>query len=433
MKSKSRKIILLVSAAAAVLLFSGCSVDAQTKAITDAIVAYSDYYIEVRNLGDQVKEQAAIANSSEKNLDITISVDIPDYTQMDPAKAAFTLPEANVSSRSANAYQQQVSLALRQSLEQYAMQNGAPSYIQLPITFSLAQEGISWTANMTSQSKLDIQETVEDMILRVLQTTAAYGADYRLMQVSSALSGLLTDAFGGTEYAQLIDVTSVSQNEDGSYTAMFDYPDPAFVYGALGEAYVASFNQPFYGNERVAKLTTEGLQNIRLDGAIQHSATVLVSYEEDTQTFSLLDDDGLAELIANAKAQAESDASAVVNAQWRATPLEIPDNASVLEGEGDGNTINFKTGASLGKYFYVRFYAISGEDTSEEGTLQLGVFIIGGKSAKIKLPTGYYRVNCVAGENWYGLERLFGSDAKTYNGGSAIQSRMGYTNNISFE
>lgn len=433
MKSKSRKIILLVSAAAAVLLFSGCSVDAQTKAITDAIVAYSDYYIEVRNLGDQVKEQAAIANSSEKNLDITISVDIPDYTQMDPAKAAFTLPEANVSSRSANAYQQQVSLALRQSLEQYAMQNGAPSYIQLPITFSLAQEGISWTANMTSQSKLDIQETVEDMILRVLQTTAAYGADYRLMQVSSALSGLLTDAFGGTEYAQLIDVTSVSQNEDGSYTATFDYPDPATVYGALGEAYVASYNQPFYGNERVAKLTTEGLQNIRLDGAIQHSATVLVSYEEDTQTFSLLDDDGLAELIANAKAQADSDASAVVNAQWRATPLEIPDNASVLEGESDGNTINFKTGASLGKYFYVRFYAISGEDTSEEGTLQLGVFIIGGKSAKVKLPTGYYRVNCVAGENWYGLERLFGSDAKTYNGGSAIQSRMGYTNNISFE
>ena len=136
---------------------------------------------------------------------------------------------------------------------------------------------------------------------------------------------------------------------------------------------------------------------------------------------------------AAAKAKAVSDASAAVNAQWRAEPLEIPANASILEGESGGNTISFKAGASLGKYFYVRFYAISGEDTSEQGTLQLGVFIVGGKSAKIKLPTGYYRVNCVAGESWYGLERLFGSDAKTYNGGSAIRSRDGYVNNISFE
>lgn len=433
MPSNSRKILLLSFAAAALLLFSGCSADAQTKAITDAIVAYSDYYIEVRNLGDQVKEQASITNSSDKSWDITISVDIPDYTQMDPAKAAFTLPEADVSTRSANAYQQQVSLALRQALEQYALQNGAPSYLQLPVTFSLSQEGISWTANMTSQSKLDIQKTVEDMILSVLQTTEAYRGNYRLMQVSSALSGLLADVFGGLEYAQTIDVTSVSQNEDGRFSATFNYPDPAFVYGALGEAYVASFNQPFYGNERVAKLTTEGLQNIHLDGATQQSATVLVSYEEATQAFSLLDNGGLAEIIADAKSQAEGDASAAVNVQWRAAPLEIPANASVLEGGSDGSTINFKTGASLGKYFYVRFYAISGEDTSEEGTLQLGVFIIGGKSAKIKLPTGYYRVNCVAGENWYGLDRLFGSDAKTYNGASAIQSRAGYTNNISFE
>ena len=433
MKSISRKTLILVSAAAVMLLFSGCRANAQTKAIEDAIIAYSDYYIEVRNLGDQVQAQSNQTSAPDKNIDIKISADIPDYTRIDPTQAAFTLPKPSVSTRSANAYQQQVSLALRQALEQYAMKNGSPAYIQLPLTFTLSQEGIGWAANITSQSKLDIQKTVEDMILNVLQKTKAYQSDYRLMQVSSALSGLLADAFGGVEYAQTISVTNVLQREDGNFSATFDYPDPAFVYGVLADAYLASFNQPFYGKERSAILTTEGLQNLRLDGASMQSATVLVSFDETTQAFALLDDGGLSAVITGARTQAEADASAAVNDTWRVAPLEIPATSSVLEGESKGNPIVFKAGISLGKYFYVRFYAISGEDITEEGTLQLGVFIIGGGSARIKLPTGYYRVNCVAGESWYGLERLFGSDTKTYNGGSAIRSRTGYVNNISFE
>ena len=62
--------------------------------------------------------------------------------------------------------------------------------------------------------------------------------------------------------------------------------------------------------------------------------------------------------------------------------------------------------------------------------LALSFFGCGGKSAKVKLPTGYYRVSCLTGENWYGLENLFGAEMKTYNGGNAIQSRKGYVNNI---
>lgn len=433
MKPVSRKFFLLVAAAASLLLLSGCSVNAHTQAITDAVIAYSDYYIEVRGLGDQVRAQSDTADDPAKSVNYTISVDIPDYTRIDQAKANFVLPEPNVSSRSANSYEKQASLALRQALEQYAMQNGADGYIQLPVTFSVTSSGSSWTANITSQSKLDIQKTVEDMILGVLQKSNAYRGDYRRMQVSSALPGLLADVLSGASYAQHIEITDVSPTTDGNYAATFSYPDAAFVYGALGDAYVASYNQQFYGNERTADLTTEGLKDIPLESAQQQIATVLVSHDEMTQTFALLDDGGLAALIANAKAQAEQSASAAVNAQWRTIPLDIPANASVLEGESRGNQIVFKTGTSLGKYFCVRFYLISGEDTSEEGVLQLGVFIIGGKSAKVKLPTGYYRVTCVAGESWYGLEHLFGSDMKTYNGENAIRSRRGYVNNISFE
>lgn len=428
-----RKIAVPTLLAAAMLLLLGCSESAQTKAITSAIVAYTDYYIEVRNLGDQVRAQLETVDSSSKSVDYVITVDIPDYTQIDPAKTSFKLPEPAVSTRSASSYEQQASLALRQAMEQYVMQNGTDQYLQVPVTFSVSAEGAGWTANMTSQSKLDIQQAIEGMMLSILEQTSGYSGDFQRMQVSSALSGVLTDVFGGKEYADTIEVIDIVSAEDGSFTATFTYPDPVFVYGALGDAYVASYNQPFYGNERTAELTTEGLNNIGLQSAGQLAATVSVSYDETTQTYALLDDGGLAATIAEARAQAEQNASDTINAQWRVPPEDIPDNASILEGESRGNTIVFKTGTSLGKYFYVRFYAISGEDTSEEGTLQLGVFIIGGKSAKVKLPDGYYRVSALTGESWYGLENLFGSDMKTYNGGNAIQSRNGYINNISFE
>ena len=433
MKSHLRKPALIALTAAALLLLSACGASAQTKAITSAIVAYTDYYIEVRNLGDQVRAQSETVDSTAKSVDYVITVDIPDYTQIDPAKTSFQLPEPAVSTRSASSYEQQASLALRQAMEQYVVQNGTDQYLQLPVTFSVSAEGAGWTANMTSQSKLDIQQTVESMMLTILEQTSGYSGDFQRMQVSSALSGVLTDVFGGKEYADTIEVADIVSAEDGSFTATFTYPDPAFVYGALGDAYVASYNQPFYGNERTAELTTEGLNNIGLQSAKQLTATVSVAYDEATQTYALLDDGGLAASIAEAKAQAEQNASDAINAKWRVPPETIPENASILEGESQGNTVVFKTGTSLGKYFYVRFYAISGEDTSEEGTLQLGVFIIGGKSAKVKLPDGYYRVSALTGASWYGLEKLFGTDMKTYNGGNAIQSRNGYINNISFE
>ncbi|PKM41489.1 MAG: hypothetical protein CVV04_03330 [Firmicutes bacterium HGW-Firmicutes-9] len=433
MRSVVRYIAIVVFLAASSLLLLGCSENAQTKAITDAVVAYTDYYIEVRNLSDQVREQSAQTDASAKSVNYIINVEIPDYTKIDVNQTGFILPEPSVSTRSASSYEQQATLALRQAMERYVMQNGADVYLILPVTFSVNAEGAGWTANMTSQSKLDIQHTIEDLIHGILLEMDGYSGNYQRMQVSSTLSELLKDAFGGIEYAKLITVNDITTREDGAFDAMISYPDAMFVYSALGGAYVSSYNQPFYGSERIVSLTTEGLNKVDLTSAPQSSATVRVSYDASSQQYTLLDDGGIASVVAEAKSQAESDAAAVVNSDWRVPPNEVPDSASILEGKSSGNQIVFKTGASLGKYFYVRFFAISGEDTSEEGTLTLGVFIVGGKSARVKLPKGYYRVECYVGESWYGLEHLFGTDTKTYNGGNAIQSRNGYINNITFE
>lgn len=416
------------------LVFSGCAgANAQVKAITDAIVAYSDYYIEVRNLSTQVKEQSSQSSSPTDTTDYTILADIPDYTKIDRSSIQVALPEPNLATGGVTVYQRQSALVLRQALEQYAANNPVTSFVQIPITFSVENGKGGWTAHLTSQSKLTIQNAVESLVSQVLEKNETYETNYRLLQISTVLSNLLAESFGGIEYARLITIDHMTDNGDGSYTASISFPAPDAVYDALREAYVASFNQQFYGDALSAKLSTEGVSEIDLANTPRQTADVSITYNSETGESALVDDGGLSARIATVKTEAEAAASEAINTAWRVEPLEAPSSGSILEGESAGNSIKFKTSAKLGAYYYVRFYEISSDDTSEEGTLALGVFIEGGKSAKFNLPNGYYRVSCLVGNNWYGLDKLFGNDSKTYSGGNAVQSRDGYQNNISFE
>ena len=136
MRSIVRYIAIVVFLAASSLFLFGCSENAQTKAITDAVVAYTDYYIEVRNLSDQVREQSTKTDTSAKSVDYVINVEIPDYTKIDMNQTGFILPEPSVSTRSASSYEQQATLALRQAMERYVMQNGT-DVAQLAVRKSL--------------------------------------------------------------------------------------------------------------------------------------------------------------------------------------------------------------------------------------------------------------------------------------------------------
>ena len=431
---RAKSIAFVTAISALLLLASGCAgTGGQTQAITDAIIAYSDYYIEVRNLSSQVKAQVSSQNTDSDTQEYTILADIPDYTSVDLSIIGFSLPEPSISLGSAAAYDRQASTALRHALEQYAGTGAISTVIQIPVKFTVVKNDNKWTANLSSQSKLNIQDTIETLVLGVLKENTDYQTAYQTMQVSAALAGLLTDTFGGAEYTDLVQLDQLRQSADGSYTATISYPDPEFVFSALGEAYAASFNQQFYGNELAADLSTDGIPDVDLSNVPMRSAEINLSYDTETKNGSLINDGGLKDLIQTAKTTAEATVSAQINAQWRVAPLETPESGTILEGESAGNTIKFKTSAALGSYFYVRFYSIPGDDATEDGTLQLGVFIQGGKSATFSLPSGYYRVSCLVGDNWYGLDNLFGKDYKTYSGGNAIQSRDGYQNSVSFE
>jgi hypothetical protein len=417
------------------LLLSACGAASQhQKAIEQAIVGYSDYYIVVRDLSTQVKDGYSKIDPKQSVVNYTISVDIPDYTSADFQNVSYTVPEPDAATVSTEQYQRRAILSIRQALETYALKNPATtSYISVPVTFDVMSSGDGWTASITTASKAAIQQTVESSMLQILNTNETYQKNAQFAQLNSSLSALLADPLGGTEYTALVEFSNVTQTADGVYTASLSYPDPAAVYSALGEAYVNSYNQSFYGDPIAIALTADGLSRMDTSTMPRVQDTITASYNSTTNTYALVDAQDLIIRVTAARQKAEAAASDAVNAAWRIQPLDPPESGTVLEGTSTGNKIVFKTGGTLGRYYYVRLYAISGEDVSEEGTLSAGLFLIGGKSATVLLPTGFYRVSCMVGDDWYGPDALFGKDAKKYAGKNALESREGYVNTISFQ
>ena len=416
------------------LTLSACGAASQhQKAIEQAIVGYSDYYIVVRDLADQVKDGYSKIDPKQSVVNYTISVEIPDYTSAEFQSVPYTVPEPDATTTSLEQYQKKAILSIRQALETYALKNEITFYQSVPVTFDVLSSGNGWTASITTSSKAAIQQAVEGRMLQILEANETYQKNAQLAQLNSSLSALLAESLGGAEYAALVEFSNVTQASDGAYTATLSYPDPAAVYSALGETYVSSYNQSFYGDPIAVTLTADGLSQINTSAMPHVQDTITASYDAATSTYALVDAKDLIARVATAKQQAEAAASDAVNAAWRIQPLDPPESGTVLEGTSTGNKIVFKAGGTLGRYYYIRLYAISGEDVSEEGTLSAGLFIVGGKSATVLLPTGFYRVSCIVGDDWYGPDVLFGKDSKKYAGKNALESRDGYVNTISFQ
>ncbi len=427
---------LVLSLVVFLLLFSaGCGMTpAHADAIAGAIIDYSDYYFEVRNLSAQVREQEKEFESGQLSYEYTILVEIPDYAAYDISAVSFALRQPDFVSGSAENYYAESYDDLLTALEQYAHDHEAPAYYQLRSVFTVTPDGDGWKADFSSRSRREIEKTVQDLVVKILLREETYQQNELLLRIASAIPGLLDETFGGEDYADLITVTDISADAAGTYTVSFSYPDPAFVYAALSDEYAASFNKPFFGSALNASLSVSDIESVDLTDAPLTSASVTISYDSSSEMITLEDDFGLSTKIQAVKAQTEAAVSTVINAAWRVAPQSPPSSGKVLEGENKGNEIVFQTDSEdEGKYYYVRFYLLPGTDPAEEGTLQLGIFVNGAKSAKFSLPSGYYRIGCWIGENWYGLDHLFGDDYEYFDSSNAIRSRYGYSNTISFD
>ena len=415
---------------AASLFLCGCSTSgAHEKAIENAIVAYPDYYIEVRSLSEQVRSQ--YDDSGKSAAEYTITADIPYYLSLDENAVSFDPPAPDYS-LSAAQYRSRARLLLRQALETYALDHELDSYVEVPLTFTVYRSGSSWEAALSGVSKNEIEQTVESMMDQILDGSEAYTQNALLCAVAGSKNALLKDVFGGGDYVSLAGVTDVTDEGNGLYTLFLTFPDPVELYAALAEDYYASYNQPFYGSEASVSLSADDLSGVDVSGMAYTTGSAMISCDAGG-VCTLYEAPSLETYIASAKAAAEGTAAARINAEWRVPEQETPSSGTILEGESCGNDIVFVTNAELGTYYYVRFYLLPGEDASEEGKLTLGVFITGGKKATVRLPSGYYRVDCHTGDAWYGLDALFGADGDAFGSDNAIRSRSGYINTISFE
>lgn len=413
---------------AASLFLCGCSTSgAHEKAIENAIVAYPDYYIEVRALSKQVRSQ--YDDSVESAAEYTITADIPYYLSLEENAVSFDLPAPDYS-LSAAQYRSRARLLLRQALETYALDHELDSYVEVPLTFTVYRSGSSWEAALSGVSKNEIEQTVESMMDQILDGSEAYTQNAQLCAIAGSKDALLKDVFGG-DYVSLASVTNVTNEGNGLYTLFLTFPDPVELYSALAEDYYASYNQPFYGSEASVSLSADDLSGVDVSAMSYTTGSAVISCDADG-VCALYEAPSLQACIASAKSAAEATAAARINAEWRVPEQETPSSGTILEGESRGNDIVFVTNAELGAYFYVRFYLLPGEDASVEGELTLGVFITGGKKVTVRLPSGYYRIDCHTGDAWYGLDELFGSDGDQFGSDSAIRSRSGYINTISF-
>jgi len=429
----NRSVFRISSAAllcAASLLLCGCGASgAHEKAIENAVVAYPDYYIEVRSLSEQVRSQ--YDDSGENAAEYTITAFVPYYPSLDERIVSFDPPAPDYSLPAAQ-YRTRARLLLRQSLETYALEHELDSYAEVPLTFTVYRSGSSWEAALSGVSKNEIKRTVESMMDQILDGSESYTQNARLCAIAESKDALLKDVFGGGDYVSLAGVTDVRSEGNGLYTLYLDFPDPVELYAALAEDYYASYNQPFYGSEASVSLSADDLSGVDVSGMAYTTGSAMISCDAGG-VCTLYEAPSLETYIASAKAAAEGTAAARINAEWRVPEQETPSSGTILEGESCGNDIVFVTNAELGTYYYVRFYLLPGEDASEEGKLTLGVFITGGKKATVRLPSGYYRVDCHTGDAWYGLDALFGADGDAFGSDNAIRSRSGYINTISFE
>lgn len=432
MKRLTLTIFLLLSITA-MLFLTGCGTqDQHARAIQTAIEGYTDYYIEVYDLTGQVKEQYKQSGASQGAIDYTITVDIPNYSAVDPDSVGFTAPAPDYAAMSATQYRAAAAASLRASLEAYALGNVFSTYVELAATFSLTETGSGFSAAMSQTSRNDIGTVVDGMVNSLLSSYDDYTQNVRLSSAADARFTLLESLFGG-DYAELTNVLSVSGNEDSTYTLSLSYPDPDDVFAALAQQYYDSFNQPFYGDARTAVLSADDLGGVDTADMATAYGDVIFAFDEASGAFTRSDASAIETQIASAKSESETAVTARVNEEWRVPEVEAPSNGAILEGTTGGNEIVFVSDASLGKYYYVRFYLLPGDDADEEGTLAASVFIVGGKKATLHLPSGYYRIACYVGDAWYGLDALFGPDGTSFDGGNAVRSRSGYINTISFE
>ncbi len=425
-----RALLLAAFLLCCAMLFGCADINAQCDAIEAALVAYSGEYIEVYDLGGQVRAQyPSVREDAVKEYSIVAR--IPDYSACDLAALGFSAPPIDWNEPSEAAYSLRAVNELHNALTSGAKEGAFDAFLETTLAIDVISDadGVC-KASISSASKLNVKNAVADMIDALLSRDADMAQNRALLQIAQQKDALLKDTLQNDDFLALIRVANVDAEESGVYRMLLTYPEPNALYRAAADALVNSYTQPIFGELPPVSLA-DSLKGVDASAVQTTSGEALVCLAKNG-AYALTDLSELTGALASAQKDAEADAQSRIEKRWLIQEAAVPKSGAILFGKSRGNRAVCKTLAGEHAYYYVCFYAISGDDASEEGALTLAVFIHAGKTATVYLPTGNYRMTYASGNDWYGTAYRFGPDGSYTRATSVQKSKFGFYNTFTF-
>ena len=203
-------------------------------------------------------------------------------------------------------------------------------------------------------------------------------------------------------------------------------PSPRHVFETIEKRYLSSFHSPVFGALQV----DFSLADIpRADYEPVDYTLTVVQTSGDLHILS--DDGGLVADLVDARREAIASAQREADAKWVVPAADVPKNGAILSGVSKGVTAKLVTAKDAAGY-YVRFFRVADLTDENQGDLQASIYITGGKTARINLPAGFYRVLEAYGDTWYGKDYMFGPDGSYQRWNEVFEIEKGYVYTLTF-
>ncbi len=403
-KQKIALIVLLV----VLMTLSGCGIkSSHVNAIKDAIVEYTDYYLEVEDLAKQIRKQGRGLTGYEDGMSYTLDIRVPDYSLIDVNQIQYEIPAIDWSNPDSDLYLESIGDSIRRSVEAYALSNPMEGYVDTTMTVDVKLNDGKWIGAISSKSQREIAALVDGMIQKKAAEINELPKEYDYVRVAEQMDGLIATLVEPSSYTDAIVATGVDDLGGGQYRLNFSYPDPSAAFATLGDAFVASQTERIFGSVDCT-LNPDDLDAAGLN--VSSKAGSITVSMDNSGVCSIVDGQAFADDYAAALSDAEASAAEAAAEQYGVPAVALPTSSAVLYGTSTGSAEFRVTLSGLAPATYFRLYKVN-SSTSEAGTLQIGFYVLSNsRMFTVDIPAGTYKLVFSWGDAWYGPEYMFGPD-----------------------
>lgn len=412
---KGKRYIALAIVLAMLLTLSGCGMkNEQQKAIEEMIINYTDYYIEVPDLGQQIHRQARALTGYEDAAAYTLNVRIPDYSLIPIGQVRYEAPPVDYSNPGGEAYLEDFREAIGVAMQQYAIETPLDGSVESTLTIKLSKDADgAWTASPDKASLSALENLISGMLTKKASEIKELPEEYDFACVAEQANALLGSLIGEGGYTDAIQVTNVEALGGDQYRISFDYPDPAAAFATLGDAFLEAYAES--ATERIFEPVecTLNPDDYAPAAAVSAKSGSITVTKDGEGVCTIADGTAFSEEIAAALSAAESDASGRVYEQFGVPEVARPVTSQILSGSATGSySLEFRM-TSVVPDTYIRLYRVN-SSVKEAGTFVVSYFATSGSRYNVSLAAGKYKVLLAWGDTWYGQDFMFGPKGKYY-------------------